>query len=69
MTVGVRERGDAFNALPPGASPAVASLPRSLRFAKWTVSSEPLIAQIFADRAMMPRALLSPGSGFPPARE
>ena len=26
MTGGVRERGDAFNALPPGASPAVASL-------------------------------------------
>ena len=41
--------GDAFNALPPGASPAVASLPRPLRFAKGTVSSEPLITQIFAD--------------------
>ena len=41
--------GDAFNALPPGASPAVASLPRPLRFAKGTVSSEPQITQIFAD--------------------
>ena len=26
----VLDRGDAFNALPPGASPAVASLPRPL---------------------------------------
>ena len=43
------ERGDAFNALPPGASPAVASLPRPLRFAKGTVSFEPQITQIFAD--------------------
>ena len=46
---GCERGGDAFNALPPGASPAVASLPRPLRFAKGTVSSEPLIAQIFAD--------------------
>ena len=46
---GVRGIGDAFNAPPPGASPAVASLPRPLRFAKGTVSSEPRITRIFAD--------------------